>query len=125
MAAKTNKFEFDPSKLVSELSKRGTNHYLVSEEMGHSKNYIKHQIDLNGGHLNKPTVIFLDKFYNIKYDDIKRDLIETTVEEDTTCELNINDETIAQPPTIIDLDKLYSTIYSAVYNAVKNAWMDE
>lgn len=106
--------KIDSNKLRKELYSRGLNAGLVSQEMGHGKNYFSDSFR-RGTH-SKHAVIYLDNTYNIKLHYYQADSEKIKTEEQKTKKENLFSEMTDK--------QVYQLMYSAFYHACKKAWSE-
>lgn len=117
----SNRTKIDSEKLNEQLDRRGLRRSKVSLEIGYASSYISNVI--NEGYINKPTMVMLERLYNIKPEEY---IFKEPIEEVAEGQAPEAEQAAETPQKIeIDLDIFYQTVYSAVYQAVKMAWMDE
>ena len=94
--------EIDGRKLKAALQRRNLSYTDASLGIGHAASYISSAI--NDGEMGRPSMILLERLYNIRPEEYIVNRVETPEKTDTP-----------------DGNKTYEIVYSAMYNAMKMA----
>lgn len=107
----------DGEKFKAQFVKRGLNMAEVSIELGHSRSFLNGICGTSNraAKISKSASIFLDKLYNIKYEDYAPDGVKSKSAVPAEKE---------QDSPSIDYDRLYKVVYNAVYNALDRIFND-
>ena len=115
---KTETFPIDEEKLRKEITRRGMTLAEASKAIGRGCSYLNHH--LSNGHTNMPTIMILEKIFNLPYDAYKLDIPEPEPVQPEESEKELPGQMVFQLPNMNKND-LWKLIYTAVYEATKKA----
>ena len=115
---KTETFPIDGEKLRKEITRRGMTLSEASKLIGRGCSFLNHH--LSAGYTNMPTILILEKAFNLPYDAYKPDIPEPEPEPPKEHEDELPGQMVFQLPNMNKND-LWKLIYTAVYEATKKA----